>query len=312
MRKLWISLAVVFFLLLGSFYIFFPSKISFDDTTTARCTSVGAARTLADQSTWKKWWPSAGQSEADGTFTYNHVRYHVGEKYYNGVAVSIETDNLKITSRINVFHLTTDSTAIEWVATGHSSLNPLKKLNQRKEAETIQSNTPELLQKMREFLTKKENIYGIPITQTSTKDTILIFTSASYPEKPGYAEIYGLIEVLKKYAASHGCTQNGDPLLNITRMGPHTYLTRVAIPLDKYIKGTDKIEPKRMVPGNFLMTEVVGGEGTVDYAFGQIKQFMQDYGKSVVAIPFQYLVTDRLAEKDSSKWVTKIYQPIYY
>jgi hypothetical protein len=39
---------------------------------------------------------------------------------------------------------------------------------------------------------------------------------------------------------------------------------------------------------------------------------MQDYGKSVVAIPFQYLVTDRLAEKDSSKWVTKIYQPIYY
>jgi hypothetical protein len=67
---------------------------------------------------------------------------------------------------------------------------------------------------------------------------------------------------------------------------------------------------RRMVPGNILVTEVTGGQATVDDGFRQLEFFLSEHSLTSPGMPFQSLVTDRLAEKDTSKWITKLYYPI--
>jgi hypothetical protein len=44
---------------------------------------------------------------------------------------------------------------------------------------------------------------------------------------------------------------------------------------------------------------------------GQMKNYISDYQRTVMAIPFQSLVTDRRKEADTTKWLTKLYFPIF-
>jgi hypothetical protein len=65
------------------------------------------------------------------------------------------------------------------------------------------------------------------------------------------------------------------------------------------------------VPGNFLAAQVLGGEGTVRNALTSMQDFISDNGKTSMAIPFSYLITNRMDEPDTSKWITQVYMPVY-
>jgi len=55
---------------------------------------------------------------------------------------------------------------------------------------------------------------------------------------------------------------------------------------------------------------VRGGQGTVENALEQMQLYFDDYDKTSMAITFQYLVTDRIKESDTTKWITEIYAPV--
>ncbi len=67
---------------------------------------------------------------------------------------------------------------------------------------------------------------------------------------------------------------------------------------------------RRMVPGYFIVSEVKGGPFTIGEAVKQLDFYISDYKKTVMAKPFQTLVTNRLTETDTSKWITKISIPV--
>ncbi|MBS1565351.1 MAG: hypothetical protein JST39_13240, partial [Bacteroidetes bacterium] len=73
----------------------------------------------------------------------------------------------------------------------------------------------------------------------------------------------------------------------------------------------DNIFFRKMVPGAFMVTDVRGGDETVVYALSQMRLYFDDYKKTSMAIPFAALITDRQQEPDSSRWVTRIYAPVY-
>ena len=62
--------------------------------------------------------------------------------------------------------------------------------------------------------------------------------------------------------------------------------------------------------GNILVVEVRGDQQTINEAIKQIEKYITDYQRSIIAIPFQSLITDRSKESDSTKWITKIYYPV--
>ncbi len=100
-------------------------------------------------------------------------------------------------------------------------------------------------------------------------------------------------------------------MLNIAMIDSNHIETTVAIPVNKEIKDNGSIRFKRMFPGNILTAEVKGGMNTVEEGFRQLNNYVSDHQLVPPAISFQSLVTDRLTEKDSLKWITKLYYPIF-
>ena len=85
----------------------------------------------------------------------------------------------------------------------------------------------------------------------------------------------------------------------------------VALPVNKKIDNKGDVFFVRMVPGRFLTSEVTGGPYTIQHAHRMMDQYFKDFNRTTMAIPFEYIVTDRLKETDTSKWVTRIYGPVY-
>jgi hypothetical protein len=307
-------LIVCLFLLLAflaSIYIFIPGKIIVANTVITKCTASGAFRCLEDTVKWKQWWPQSG-SEENGDFLYQGLRYRLEGKTFNNLSISVNDGKSTIPSGMNILQIGIDSIALQWSLEIPGSLNPFSRIKHYQEAKAIHRNMRDVLQKLKDFVSNKDNVYGYSINMVSTRDTLLISTKTFLPKKPTQSDIYSLIHTLNQYAEGHGARQNGFPLTNTRKIGKDTFQLMVAIPLDKEIKGEGKIESKRMVPGKFLMTETRGGESTISQAFEQIDLYMHDYKFNDVAIPFEVLETDRMKESDTTKWKTKIYYPIYY
>jgi hypothetical protein len=105
--------------------------------------------------------------------------------------------------------------------------------------------------------------------------------------------------------------ETGNPMLNVHTTDSINYLTRVAIPIDKRLPSVKNIEHKWMMGGGkILVAEVRGGPSSINNALRQMENYIHDYGRTVPAIPFQSLVTDRLNLPDTTKWITKIYYPV--
>ncbi len=100
-------------------------------------------------------------------------------------------------------------------------------------------------------------------------------------------------------------------MLNIQKEKSGKYKTEVALPMDTLITTGKYLAIKRLpYQGDLIVTEVSGGLEKTKEAFDQIQIYALDHHRNMAALPFYSLVTNRLVQPDSSKWITKIYCPI--
>ena len=99
-------------------------------------------------------------------------------------------------------------------------------------------------------------------------------------------------------------------MLNI-RYDSGYFKTMVAIPVNKVLPGNDSFLLKRLEPGKILVARVKGGLYTTSEALREMEIYKEDNHLMSPAIPFESLITNRLEEPDTSKWVTKIYYPVF-
>jgi hypothetical protein len=50
--------------------------------------------------------------------------------------------------------------------------------------------------------------------------------------------------------------------------------------------------------------------GAVDKGMQQLEYYLNEHRLRPPALPFQSLVTDRLVERDTTKWITRLYYPV--
>ena len=315
MKKFWIFFVSFFVLGLIYIYAFVPSKIQVSKIEFANCNVNGASRVISDKNTWEKWWPQKPddkkinpKSQSDGFF-YDDSYFQLTGKYYNAVAISIENDNSKIDSRLNLIKVNSDSTVLMWKCEVDAGLNPLKRIVNYYHASEVYDDMTDILIALRSFLKERENVYGIDFHITMSKDSTLVAIKKTTDHYPATSEIYQLINKLKNYIHLNKAAENNFPMLHVKKTGDQ-FETMVAIPVNKELPGNGDIFFSRFVPWKVLTAEVKGGNATVENAFQEMKIFIRDYQKSVMAIPFASLVTDRSKEPDTSKWVTSIYTPV--
>jgi predicted transcriptional regulator YdeE len=288
MRK-WLLVTSILLLALGSIYWFIPAELKIVQITPVHCPAPAAYRAMAE----------------DDTLLGNQVR--IIKKLHNTLEVQIG----HINSTINLVPLPHDSCAIQWTCHLNSGINPITRIKRYRQAVTIKNNMDSILNSFRTWAEQKDKLYGIPLQEKTFTDTTLIATKTTTTIYPGVKEIYSLIHSLKNYSAGFQAKQTSYPLLNITPLANGGYQVLAALPVDKTLPDKGAFFKRKIPLNKFLFTTVQGSDAAVQHTFKQLQLYISDHRKTVMAVPFQVLVTDRSVERDSSKWITHIYVPVF-
>ena len=315
MKKLLVSVLITVCVAMIAVYVFIPANIKLSNIVFIKNNPTVVTRILANDTTWMKSISTGSTSSSNSNsgkirFSYKDYLYTFTGALMNTAQVKINNDQKSINSLINVIPVTQDSVAVEWVAEIDAGLNPISRIKSYNEAKEIKRDIGDILGHLKSFFEKEGNAYGMKITEHRVVDTILISTKHTYDTIPSVKEIYGLIGNLRKFILREGAKETNPPMLNINNEDGR-YRTMVAIPVDKVLPENGEYVFKRMVPGKILVAEVKGGEYTTGQALKQMSLYISDNHLSSPAIPFESLITDRSLEPDTTKWITKIYYPIY-
>ena len=300
-------------MLVVSAYVFFPREVNKSNIEKVHCNINGVNRYLMNPNKWAHWWPgTVTQDSVSGkySFKYKGFTYTIAEKRYNSLVLQTSADNLTMEGILLFFPLTADSVQVEWKYALRTTANLLYRVNLYWQTRKLNDNMIGILDSMKSFMDNQDKVYGMHIEQVFVKDTILLTTNFKSNQYPETEIIYGHINDIKNYISTHGAKQTNVPMLHVV-VDSGIFKTQVAIPINKVIEGNAMFPVKRMVPGKILVAEVKGGVYTANHALQEMSMFMSDNHYSSPAIPFESLVTNRMQEPDTLKWITKIYYPIF-
>jgi len=265
----------------------------------------GVARTLSAGSNWNKWWPG------DTVFHFNKKTFQITAYELNGFDIRIISNSDSLQSRMNLIFLDNDSMLVGWQAQLKSSSAPFKRFSQYMKVKEIGKDINAILTSLKNFAEDPQNIYGIKVVKVIVTDSVLISTRRSFDHKPDVQEIDDMIQTLKNYIKQNGAVEKNLPMLNVMKTD-NSYVAMTAIPVDRELPVTNEFAPKFMLKGgNILEAEIKGGPFTIERSFNELENYRADHKYTSPAIPFQLLVTDRAKEKDTTKWITKLYYPVF-
>jgi hypothetical protein len=305
-------LLVPAFILIAAFagiYLFIPARLEIVQITPINCTTPGAFRNMVSEEKWKKWWP--GSSWHHNIYQFQNSGFVITKKLMNTLEISIQQKGMNLNSTLYLLPVSVDSTNIRWTCSYTTSINPITRVQHYWQAVDLKNKMAAVLGHFKSFAEKKENIYGITFQETVFKDSFVISVKKYLAPYPSVSDIYSLIGSLKKYSAAQQAQQTGHPIMNITPLHPFGFQVMTAIPIDRSISAKAPFFNQRIPLNRFLVTRVHGGNATVKEALHQFQLYIQDYHRTVMALPFQQLITDRSAAPDTTRWVTDIYVPLF-
>lgn len=310
MKKIVWAVVITAAIILPGTYLLIPNIVNIKQEQSINTSQAGLQRMLLTKSNVLKWWP--GTQTDSGSLLYNGNTYEFANNNITLIPVLITNNSQNIHSTIFSLAPAKETVQLTWVCKTVTSYNPIKRIQYWLKAKNLNTDLEYLLEKMNDFYSNTENIYGIKIEKKLVEDSILISTAAACKNFPTTEFIYTQIAKLNTYAAINNAQAAGYPMLNIETDDGVNYNVRLALPVNKIIPDKpNDITLKRMLGGgNILVAEVKGGNATTAEALRQINLYARDYQRIPPAIPFFSLITNRMAEADSSKWITKVYCPV--
>ena len=312
MKKILIAVIILVIVTLASSYIFIPNKISISETRHISANQPALLRTLGKVDNWKKWWPGDKINDsAEAALQLYGLNYNITDVRVLSLPLAISDGKNSNVAELTFIKVNPDSTDVNVSGIIPTSYNPIKRIQAFFRAEKIRKGITDILASINSYYSKPENLYGYAIQKNSVIDSTLVSTFKEINGQPSTEIIYSLVDELKAYIKKEGAVEKGFPMMNLFKKDGSTYLVRVAIPVDKKLAPSGNISYKWMLGGgNILITEVKGGPSEIKKAYDQTELYVNDHNRIAPAIPFQSMVTDRRLEKDSTKWITKIYFPV--
>ena len=311
MKSLLLAVCILLILGIAAVYVFIPSHLAVVSVVPMKCNVNSAGRVLGDTAAWSRWWPS-GQPH-----------YRVVRRLRRGAEVVIDDGDGRAADRragddpvsgvLSVFPLVRDdSSYLQWQLNLDAGAGPIGRIGRYREARKLKDEMGIILDSLRAYLEVESHIYGMDISEGTTKDSFLVMTGGKAEMFPNKAMIYGEVGKLKSYLAGHNGRVTGYPMVNVSPLEGRGYELRVALPTDKLFPEVGgEVYGRRLIKGKYLEADIRGGDSSVSSALHRMNEYIADHQRTVMAIPFQSLVTDRSKEGDTSRWVTRLYYPIY-
>ncbi|MCR8560251.1 GyrI-like domain-containing protein [Mucilaginibacter sp. BJC16-A38] len=308
-RFLWIllSLAVLFF---AAIYLLIPSKITITRFIIVRVAENHAADVLTTATGWNSWWPGSKGTIA-GAYAYKTTLYNAAKFSNSGVQLTVINNNVPSTAKVTYLAEDKETTKITWTDDQLSNSNPFIRLKQYMSISAKEKNTDQLLQHLKQFLEDDKNVYHLAVKVSQVKDTIVVTNKLALKQLPDLQQVYQLVDGLKQLIVKQGAIEVAPPMLNIHQSAQNEFDVMVGIPINKEIKTSGTVAIHKLVPGNILEAEVKGGPNTINASINKLEAYKKDHNLVSPAMPYQSLITNRMAEKDTGKWVTKLYCPIF-
>lgn len=295
--KKWILAALsIVAIVIAVIYFLLPAPSSIGGRISIRSSADGVYRTMAEQDKW--------DSLGAGNF-------NIKKLLVNTIVLGSNTSEDTSVIKLLLIPLDNDSVDIAWTAQIPDVSGLLSKWSRNRNAAKTRAAISNTLENFRLYLEDDKNLYGIHITETSNYDTLLIATRFTQKEYPSIPEIYQHLEKLQSTAQELNAASTGYPMLNVTKTDSGSYRCMVALPINKVVEGKGDVFFLRMVPGRFLTADVIGGPYTLLRANEMLQLYFKDFKRLSMAIPFEYMITNRMTEPDTSKWVSKIYGPVF-
>lgn len=308
-KRLLLILAFITLIVLST-YIFIPAHIQLNNSILVKANSKGLYRRLQDKESLTRIFNTSMGMQLN-EFVYNGFSFHIQPGIFEDIPINIKDQGITLSSLLKCFKAGNDSTGLTWRVDIETGSDPFTRLLKYFTAQQLKATIANILMNTKKFAEEEASVYGIVVKQIQVVDTLLITTKQYFKTYPSDTVVNEMVNSLKKYIAAENIKQTGPPMLNIRLASDNSYETMVAIPVNKATENKDEFIFKRMFPGRILEAEIRGGASTVKKAFTAMDLYMQDHQYSAPAIPFESMITDRINEPDTSKWITKIYYPIY-
>ncbi|HLP37960.1 hypothetical protein [Lacibacter sp.] len=309
MKRVVFIAVFILIILLVFIYVFIPSTITNSKTVSVKCIDKNILLLVGNKQGWIKWLPK--ESFTSDLIQYKDYQLKLGGATYTSVTFDALKEDDTIFNEIGFVKdsvTKTKITLISSIATGMNPFTRFRKWQMMKKYDTV---IDELLLQLISFAEDRKNIYGVDITDGRIPDSLFISIRKTFNHHPSEAEVYEMIDQLGLYANTKNAKQVNPPMMHIEQLDTSHFEIMVALPIDKVIDNAGNFSFKQMVKGNTLIAEVHGGRATINNGLKSLEQFKSDYQFTSPAISFELMITDRRAERDTAKWVTRLYYPIF-
>lgn len=309
------TFAVIILLVLvftGAVYFFIPSEINGVTLAKLSC-SVGCVQRMSGSFAERaRWLPKEGKQLPPNGYQLDGCSFLFGPDNSLENTINIRYKKINLNSLL-IKETAGDSTLVKWVFTQPVGKDPFSRISDFQQVRHISATCKKIVTAMQQFLNSKKSVYGFNISQVKLPDSTLITFRDYSNQHPTVQDIYNNIEKLKMYATVNGAGITNSPMLNIEKTGDTAWTFMVGLPVNKALENSGNILAKRMLAGGkILETEnLAGGFARMENYLKELENYRADYSYRSPAIPFQLLVTDRTKEPDSSKWLTRLYYPVF-
>jgi hypothetical protein len=299
MRKLVVPLIALIVLCLAAVYVFIPSQIAIKGSKMVYQPSSSVIRGMMATSKWSEWLPKEITLQPTGSLVAT-------------IQAELDQDGIRVPVEFSIQAGENNNSYIEFLTTmDNAQWSPFARVQYFLFAKNIQNKLDKVITAASNYYNYSKGIYGFEIVETKVKDSSLIAIDQTLLDTPTVDQIYQMVQQLEQHIASHNGKIKGDPMVNITRVDEREVYTQVALPIERDIPVKGNFTLKKMVLGNLLAVTVQGDQAKVDQAFEATKHYILDKQKTSPAIPFVIYNTNRLLEKDASRWKSTINYPIY-
>jgi hypothetical protein len=305
-----IVLVVVALLVISLFVVqFLPTTKTVSQSVKVECPIDALTRNVSNPSNWNKWWP--GKKLNDSSYLFNEKTIAIKHILFNGFNGQTESNGKQIDIALQALSIDSYTSQINITTQYKLSANLITKLSQYLSLSKDKSEFTQFLNHVQTVFSSTEKTYGFNIERQKVPNSSYISTKKIFNHHPTTEEIYGMIQELEKYIEQQNSKAINAPILNIHTDDNKEYDVMVAIATVRDLPSNNQYFLKNMMLGNIMVAEVKGDRKKIDECIQAMKYYISDYRKSSPAIYFERLITNRLTEKDSTKWVSTINYPIF-
>lgn len=293
----------------GSIGFFLPANKVISNTANATIPFDGVSRVIVNKQLWKNWWP--GTIINDSTVIFKDTRLHIDMLLLNGFKSKTTGSNINALLDLQTIATYNAETAITLNVTLQFSSNPFVKLYQYIFAGAEQKKYAELVTNLKTAFSDVGKIYGFPIQMGKVPNSSYVSVKKYLDHYPLTEEVYAAIDEIGNYILSENGKIMNDPIFNVFKEEDNKYLLMVALASNRDMPSKGKFLLKNMMLGNVVVAEVRGGPASIEKCREAVQYYVNDFRKISPAIAFERLVTNRLKEKDTTKWVTTVNYPVF-